>query len=66
MTRRGLGILLLAIGTYVAGRLLGTHELYVLALTFAGFVVLSQVLVTITGAGLSVRREIVAPCLAIL
>jgi uncharacterized protein (DUF58 family) len=59
VTRRGLGILLLAVGTYLAGRLLGTHELYLLALTFAGFVVLSQILVTITGAGLSVRREIV-------
>lgn len=59
MTRRGFGILLLAAGAYVAARLLGTYELYLIAAAFAALVLLAQILVTVTGAGLEASRDIV-------
>ena len=59
MTRRGIGILALAVGAYVAGRILGTHDLYLLAAFFGVLVLLAQILVAVTGVGLSVSRTIV-------
>lgn len=59
MTRRGLGLLLLAGGTYFAARVLGTHELYVVAYALVALVVVAQLMVSVAGAGLRVRRRVV-------
>lgn len=59
MTRRGLGLLLLAAGTYAAGRVLGTRELYLLAFALMALVVIAQIMVSVTGAGLRVQREVI-------
>lgn len=59
MTRRGLGLLALGGGTYVAGRVIGTRELYLLAFALVALVVIAQILVSVTGAGLRVRRLVI-------
>jgi uncharacterized protein (DUF58 family) len=56
-TGRGLGILGLAAATYVAGRVVGTWELYLLAFAFAAVVVVCWVLVALTGRRIQVVRS---------
>ncbi len=58
-TGRGFGILGLAVGTYLAGRVIGTWELYLLAFAFAALFVLSWLLVALAGRRIRVTREIV-------
>lgn len=58
-TGRGLGILGLAVATYVAGRVLGTWELYLLAFAFAAILAISWLLVTLTGGRIRVTRELI-------
>lgn len=59
MTRRGFGLLALAAGTYAAGRAIGTRELYLFAFALVALVVIAQILVSVTGAGLRVRRLVI-------
>lgn len=59
MTRRGLGLVVLAAGTYAAGRLLGTRELYLVAFALVALLSIAQIMVSVTGAGLRVRREVI-------
>ncbi|MHB8867946.1 MAG: DUF58 domain-containing protein [Thermoleophilia bacterium] len=59
MTRRGFGLLVLAVGTYAAGRVLGTRELYLLAFAMLAFMGLAQIVVAVTGAGLRVERRVI-------
>ncbi len=56
-TGRGLGVLGLAAGTYLAGRVLGTWELYLFAFAFIAVVVVSWLLVTLTGRRIRVTRS---------
>jgi uncharacterized protein (DUF58 family) len=56
-TGRGLGVLGLAAGTYLAGRVLGTWELYLFAFAFVALVVVSWLLVTLTGRHIRVTRS---------
>lgn len=58
-TGRGLGILGLAVGTYLAGRVLGTWELYLVAFAFAAVLVISWLLVALTGRRIRVTRELI-------
>ncbi len=57
-TARGFGVLGLVIGTYLAARLLGTWELYLLAFAFLATMVVSWLLVLATGRRLEVERAI--------
>lgn len=57
-TARGLGVLALATMAYLAGRVVGTYELYVVALFLAVLVVLSGLMVLLTGRRLSVNRTV--------
>ncbi len=57
-TGRGLGILGLAAGTYLAGRVLGTWELYLFAFAFVAVVVVSWLWVTLTGRRIRVTRSL--------
>jgi uncharacterized protein (DUF58 family) len=57
-TGRGLGVLGLAAGTYLAGRVIGTWELYLIAFAFAAAVVISWVLVMLTGRRIRVTRSL--------
>lgn len=59
MTPRGWGLLTLAVGTYAAGRVLGTRELYLLAFALLALIGITQVTVSITGARLRVRRLVI-------
>ena len=58
-TGRGFGILGLAVGTYLAGRVIGTWELYLLAFAFAGLLVVSWILVALTGRRVRVTRVLI-------
>jgi uncharacterized protein (DUF58 family) len=58
-TTRGLALLGLAAGTYLAGRVVGTWELYLFAFAFAAAVAVSLVLVVLTGRRLCVTRGLV-------
>jgi uncharacterized protein (DUF58 family) len=57
-TGRGLGVLGLAVGTYLAGRVVGTWELYLLAFALAAIVLVSWLLVTLTGRQIQVARSL--------
>jgi uncharacterized protein (DUF58 family) len=57
-TGRGLGVLGLAAGTYLAGRVIGTWELYLFAFAFLALFVLSWLLVALTGHKVEVTRTI--------
>jgi uncharacterized protein (DUF58 family) len=57
-TGRGLGVLGLAAGTYLAGRVIGTWELYLIAFAFAAALVISWLLVTLTGRRIRVTRSL--------
>ena len=57
-TGRGLGVLGLAAGTYLAGRVIGTWELYLFAFGFVAMVLLSWLLVTVTGRRIRVTRTL--------
>ena len=57
-TGRGLGVLGLAAGTYLAGRVIGTWELYLFAFGFVAVVIISWLLVTLTGRRIKVTRSL--------
>lgn len=58
-TGRGYALLGLAAGTYLAGRVVGTWELYLIAFAFLATVVVSWLLVALTGRRIRVTRVIV-------
>jgi uncharacterized protein (DUF58 family) len=55
-TGRGYALLALAVVTYLAARLVGTWELFLLAFAFLAVVLLSWLLVALTGRRISVNR----------
>jgi uncharacterized protein (DUF58 family) len=57
-TGRGYALLALAVTTYLAARLVGTWELYLLAFAFLAMLVLCWVTVLVTGRSLRVTRTI--------
>jgi len=57
-TGRGLGVLGLAAGTYLAGRAIGTWELYLFAFAFVAVVAVCWLLVTLTGRRIQVTRSL--------
>lgn len=57
-TGRGFGILGLAAGTYLAGRVVGTWELYLLAFALVAMVIVSWLLVALTGRQIRVTRAL--------
>jgi len=57
-TGRGLGVLGLAAGTYLAGRVIGTWELYLFAFAFLAVVIISWLLVALTGRRIRVTRSV--------
>ena len=56
LTARGWGLLLVAGGVYLAARLVGTWELYLLAVAFAAAVLVSWLLVSFSARRLAVTR----------
>jgi uncharacterized protein (DUF58 family) len=58
-TGRGYALLGLAVGTYVAGRIVGTWELYLFAFAFLAAVVVSWLLVLLTGRRIRVERAVI-------
>jgi uncharacterized protein (DUF58 family) len=58
-TTRGLGILVVALATYLAARMLGTWELYLLSLTLLAAFVVAWVLVRGTARRLEAERMVV-------
>ena len=57
-TGRGFGVLGLAAGTYLAGRVVGTWELYLLAFAFVAVLIISWLLVALTGRRVRVTRSL--------
>jgi uncharacterized protein (DUF58 family) len=57
-TGRGYTLLALAAGTYLAGRVVGTWELYLIAIAFLAAVVVSWILVAATGRQIRVTRTL--------
>lgn len=57
-TGRGYALLALAVATYLAGRVVGTWELYLLAFAFLASVVVSWLLVVLTGRRIRVSRSL--------
>lgn len=57
-TGRGYTLLALAAGTYLAGRVVGTWELYFIAIAFLAAVVVSWILVAVTGRRIRVTRTL--------
>lgn len=55
-TGRGMALVGIAVGTYLAGRVVGTWELYLFALAFAAFFVLSWLSVAIVARQLQMAR----------
>ncbi len=58
LTGRGFALVGLAAGTYVAGRVVGTWELYLVAFAFAAVIVVSWLLVLATGRRIRVTRSL--------
>lgn len=58
MTGRGFGLALFALATYLAGRLLGTEELYLVALALVAMTVITQTLATLARGTLTVERSL--------
>jgi len=57
-TRRGTALLFTALGTYMAARLVGTWELYLVALALGAAVLVAWVLVAVTARGLEGERTV--------
>ncbi|MBN1320684.1 MAG: DUF58 domain-containing protein [Thermoleophilia bacterium] len=57
-TGRGYALIALAVATYLAGRVVGTWELYLLAFAFLAAVVVSWLLVVLTGRRILVSRSL--------
>ena len=57
-TGRGFALLGLAVGAYVAGRMVGTWELYLFAFAFLATVIVSWLLVVATGRRIQVSRAV--------
>jgi len=60
-TLRGFGLLLVAGGAYVGGRVVGTYELYVAAIALAVLVIASLLMVRLSGARLDLERTLYPP-----
>lgn len=58
-TGRGLSVLGLAAGTYLAGRIVGTWELYLIAFAFVAVFIISWLLVALAGRRIRVTRSFV-------
>jgi len=58
VTGRGYGLVLFALATYLAGRLLGTEELYLVALALVAMIVITQVLALLARGALTVDRTL--------
>lgn len=56
-TGRGLSVLGLAAGTYLAGRIVGTWELYLVAFAFVAVFIISWLLVALAGRRIRVTRS---------
>jgi uncharacterized protein (DUF58 family) len=63
LTLRGVGLLVVAIGAYIGGRLVGTYELYLVAFSLAALVVLALAYVLTSSRRLTVRRILDPPTL---
>ena len=57
-TTRGVGLLLVAAGTYLAARMLGTWELYLLAFSFLAVLAMSWLLVSLAARRLTATRTL--------
>lgn len=57
-TGRGYAVLGLAAGTYLAGRVIGTWELYLFAFAFLALFVISWLMVALTGRKIQVTRSL--------
>lgn len=57
-TLRGFGLLLLALGAYVGGRVVGTYELYLTAIALGLLFLVSGGLVLLSGTRLSLHRSL--------
>jgi uncharacterized protein (DUF58 family) len=60
-TASGWGLLVVAAGAYLAARILGTWELYLLSCALAAALVVSWILVQLTAGKVSLRRMLVPP-----
>lgn len=60
-TLRGFGLLLVAAGAYVGGRVVGTYELYLAAIALTVVVVASLLVVRLTGSRLHLERTLYPP-----
>ncbi|MCZ7664167.1 MAG: DUF58 domain-containing protein [Thermoleophilia bacterium] len=58
LTRRGTGLLLLAMATYLGGRLVGTYELFLASFGLVALALLSWIMVLITGARIDISRSL--------
>jgi uncharacterized protein (DUF58 family) len=57
-TRRGAALLAIAVVTFVAALVLGTWELYLMALSFGAMIVVAWIIVAAGSLGLTVEREV--------
>lgn len=57
-TLRGLGLLLVAAGAYVGGRMVGTYELYLAAIALTVVVIASLLVVRLAGSRLDLERTL--------
>ncbi len=62
-TLRGIGLLVVAVGAYLGGRLVGTYELYLVAFCLAALEVLALVYVLTSSRRLTIRRTLDPPTL---
>jgi uncharacterized protein (DUF58 family) len=62
-TARGIGLLLIALGAYLGGRLVGTYELYLVAISLAALVVVAIAYVLTSSRRLAVERTMDPPTL---
>jgi len=60
-TLRGLGLLVVAAGAYVGGRVVGTYELYLVAIALTVVVIASLLIVRLTGSRLHLERTLYPP-----
>ena len=63
LTLRGIGLLVVAAGAYLGGRLVGTYELYLVALSLAALVVMALAYVLTSSRRLTVQRTLDPPTL---
>jgi uncharacterized protein (DUF58 family) len=61
LTLRGFGLVLVAVGAYVGGRVVGTYELYLAAIALVVVVIASLLVVRLTGSRLHLERTLYPP-----